>query len=217
MQRPGDNRGGSTSTSDSSEARDPIAHKNDPGSDSSEAPAKPPSKCPRKRQREHTPSTSSSERHSSRKRHCRHYSSSSSSSSSSSPETSSRSFSGCYSHRRKHKRRHSHRRKHKCHHHRSRRYSLGNYYPGSITCAPPLPRSLQNHIRRGKFVMFDKLLIPQNEPPTPNVGKGNAKRSKWHMLLTYLHGSRHETDTYTLGLPTTFPWLSSSSSIRQSW
>ena len=31
------------------------------------------------------------------------------------------------------------------------------------------------------------------------------------MLLTYLHGSRHGTDTYVLGLPTTFPWLSSSS------
>ena len=37
------------------------------------------------------------------------------------------------------------------------------------------------------------------------------------MLLTYLHGSRHETDTYVLGLPTTVPWLSSSSSTRQSW
>ena len=37
------------------------------------------------------------------------------------------------------------------------------------------------------------------------------------MSLTYLHGSRHGTDTYALGLPTTFPWLSSSSSIRQSW
>ena len=42
----------STSTS---EARDPIAHKNDSDSDSSEAPAKPPSKRPRKRQKEHTP------------------------------------------------------------------------------------------------------------------------------------------------------------------
>ena len=38
-QCPEDNGGDSTSTSDSSEARDPIAHKNDPGSDSSEAPA----------------------------------------------------------------------------------------------------------------------------------------------------------------------------------
>ena len=66
-QRPEDNGGDSTLTSDSSEARDPIAHKNDPGSNSSEAPAKPQSKCPRKRQREHTPSTSSSEGHSCKK------------------------------------------------------------------------------------------------------------------------------------------------------
>jgi len=103
-QHPEDKSGDSTSTSDSSEARDPIARKNDPGSDSSEAPAKPPSKRPRKRQREHTPLTSSSESHYHRKRHHRRYSSSSSSSSSSfsssssSPETSFRSsssFSGC--------------------------------------------------------------------------------------------------------------------------
>ena len=40
-QRPEDNGGDSTSTSDSSEAPDPITHKNDPGSDSLEAPAKP--------------------------------------------------------------------------------------------------------------------------------------------------------------------------------
>ena len=135
------------------------------------------------------------------------------------PETSSRSSSsssGCYSHRRKHKHRHSHRRKHKRRHHRSRRYSVGNYYPGSITCAPPLPRSLQDRIRRGKFVMLDKLLLPQNVPPTPKVGKGNAKWSKRH-VVDLLHGSRHGTDTYALGLPTTFPWLSSSSSVRQSW
>ena len=44
-QRPEDNRGDSTSTFDSSEARDLIAHKNDSGL---EAPAKPPSKCPKK-------------------------------------------------------------------------------------------------------------------------------------------------------------------------
>ena len=40
-QHPEDNRGDGTSTSDSSEARDPIAYKNDSGSDSLEAPAKP--------------------------------------------------------------------------------------------------------------------------------------------------------------------------------
>ena len=56
-----DNRGDGTSSSDSSETRDPIAHKSDSGSDSLEAPTKPVSKRPRKRQREHTSSTSSSE------------------------------------------------------------------------------------------------------------------------------------------------------------
>ena len=59
---------------------------------------------------------------------------------------------------------------------------MRNYYPGSITCAPPLPRSLQDRIRQGKFVMFDKLLLPQNVPPTPKVGKGNAKWSKRHVV-----------------------------------
>ena len=178
-QRPKDDRGDSVPTPDSSEDRDPIAHKNDSGSDSSEAPAKPHSKRPRKRQREHTPSTSSSEGHFHGKRHCKRYSSSSSSASSCSSSTSS----GHHSHRRKHKRHHhSHRRKHKRHHHRSRRYSPGNYYPGSITCALPLPRSLQDHIRRGKFVVFDKLLLPQNVPPTPKLGKGKAKWSKRHVV-----------------------------------
>ena len=37
------------------------------------------------------------------------------------------------------------------------------------------------------------------------------------MLLTYLHGWRHGANTYVLGLPMTVRWLSSSSSIRQSW
>ena len=43
-QHPEDNSTSTSSTSDSSEARDPIAHKSDPGSDSLEAPAKPQSK-----------------------------------------------------------------------------------------------------------------------------------------------------------------------------
>ena len=36
--------------------------------------------------------------------------------------------------------------------------------------------------------MFDKLLLPQNVPPTPKVGKGSAKWSKWHVvdLLSWL-------------------------------
>ena len=128
-QRPEDNNGDSSSTSDSSEARDPIVYNNESGSDSSEAPVKPPSKRSRKRQRGHIPSTSSLEGYSHRKRHRRRYSSSSSSSSKSSSH-SSRSSSGRHSYRRKHKRRHC----------RTRRYSPLDYYPGSITCAPPLPR-----------------------------------------------------------------------------
>ena len=89
--------------------------------------------------RGNTPPWQASQKASRGKRHRRCYSSSSSSSFSSfssslfsSPETSSRSSSsssGRYSHQRKHKR----------HHYRTRIYSLGNYYPGSITCAPPLP------------------------------------------------------------------------------
>ena len=69
--------------------------------------------------------------------------------------------------------RHSHRRKHK--HHRTRKYSLENYYPGSITCAPPLPRNLQDRIRRGKFVVFDKLLLPQNVPPNLRVKQSGVR------------------------------------------
>ena len=30
--------------------------------------------------------------------------------------------------------------------------------------------------------MFDKLLLPQNVPPIPKVGKGNAKWSKRHVV-----------------------------------
>ena len=30
--------------------------------------------------------------------------------------------------------------------------------------------------------MFDKLLLPQNVLPTPKVGKGNVKQSKWHVV-----------------------------------
>ena len=45
-----------------------------------------------------------------------------------------------------------------------------------------LPRSLQDRIRRGKFVMFDKLLLPQYVPPNPKIGKGNVKRSERHVV-----------------------------------
>ena len=48
-----DNRRDNTSTYDSSEARDPIAHKNDSGSDSSEAPGKPQSKPKKKTEGTH--------------------------------------------------------------------------------------------------------------------------------------------------------------------
>ena len=173
-QRPEANNRESTPTSDSSEARDSIAHSNKSSSDSSETPAEPPSKRSRKRQRERTPSSSSSEGYSRRKRHHRRYSSSSSSSSSSSGtfSSSSSSSSGRHSCRRKHKRRHR----------RSRKYSPVNYYPGSITCAPPLSRSLRDRIRRGKYVVFDKLLLPHNVPPTQKHVKGKARRNKRHVV-----------------------------------
>ena len=124
----------------------------------------------RNRQREHTPSLETS-------------------------SCSSSSSSGCYSHRRKHKRRHLHRRKHKRRHHRSRRYSLGNYYPGSITCTSSLPKSLQDCIRQGKFLMFDKLLLPQIVRPPLKLARVMPSRVSG-MLLTYFHGSRHGTNTY---------------------
>lgn len=162
------NNGESIPTSDSSEAGDAIAHSNNSSSDSSEAPAEPPSKCSRKRQRERTPSSSSSEGYSHRKRHHRRYISSSSSETLSSSSSSS---SGCHSCRRKHK--HCHR--------RSRKYSPVNYYPGSITCAP-LPKSLRDRIRQGKYVVFDELLLPHNVSPTQKHVKGRAKWNKWHVV-----------------------------------
>ena len=76
-----------------------------------------------------------------------------------------------------------------------------------------LARSLQDRIRWAKFVMFDKLLLPQNVLKLVRVMQSGVSG----MLLTYLHGLRHGTDTYVLGLPMTFPWLLSSLSIRQSW
>ena len=158
-QRPEDGNGDSSSTSDSSDATAPIAHNEETGSDSSEAPVKQRS---RKRRRGRTPSSSSSEGYSRKKRRSRHYSSSSSSSSSS---RSSSTSSGRHSRRRKHKRRHR----------RKRRYTPPNYYPGSISCAPPPSRSMRHRIRRGKFVVFDKLLLPQSVPPS---SRSKTKRNK---------------------------------------
>ena len=121
-----------------------------------------PSKHVRKRQRERTPSSGGYSR---RKRH---YSSSSPSLSSETSSHSSSSSSAPHSHQRKHKHQKHKHRKHKCRHYRTRRYFL--------------PRSLLDRIRQGKYVMFDKLLLPQNVPSTPKPSKGKAKQSKSHVV-----------------------------------
>ena len=64
---------------------------------------------------------------------------------------------------------------------RSRRYSTVNL-PRVHHMCPPLPRSLRDRIRQGKFVMFDKLLLPHNVPPTQKDGKGKAEWPKRHVV-----------------------------------
>jgi hypothetical protein len=112
------------------------------------------------------------------KRRGRHYSPSSSSSSSSSSRSSS-SSSGRHSCSRKHKRRHR----------RKRRHSPPNYYPGSISCAPSLPKSLRHRIRRGKFVVIDYSLKAYHLLQTVKQSGISAR------LPTYLPGVRHGIDT----------------------
>ena len=49
--------------------------------------------------------------------------------------------------------------------HRKRHRRCHTSSRASISCAPPLPSRLQDHIKRGKYVSFDKLLLPPNTPP----------------------------------------------------
>ena len=210
-QRPEDN---STSTSDSSEARDPIAHKNDPGSDSSEAPAKPSSKRPRKGRGNTHPSTSSSEGHSRRKRHRRPppppplllrlpvahpvlpvaatHTEESTNTATHTEESTSAATTGA-----------------------------GDTLWETTTLDPlhvPLLylgacKTASDEVNLSCLISYYSLKMYRPPLKLARVMQSGVSG----MLLTYLHGSRHGTDTYALGLPMTFPWLSSSSSIRQSW
>ena len=68
---------------------------------------------------------------------------------------------------------HHHRRRHR------RRDSSDDSFswttPSSISCAPPLPRHLTHRIRGGKYVKFDRLLLPPDSPPVPGFGPTKPK------------------------------------------
>ena len=75
--------------------------------------------------------------------------------------------------------RHHHRRRHR---HRDWSHSDSDEWapPSAISCATPLPRRLVERIRRGKYVSFDKLLLPTDSPPLTKLGptKARAHRSR---------------------------------------
>ena len=75
--------------------------------------------------------------------------------------------------------RHHHRHRHR---HRDWSHSDSDEWapPSAISCAPPLPRRLVERIRRGKYVSFDKLLLPTDSPPLTKLGptKARAHRSR---------------------------------------
>ena len=221
-QHPEDNGGDSTSTSDSSEARDPRPHKNDPGSDSSEAPAKPQSKRPRKRQREHTPSQAPQKVTLAEKGtvdatvhppppsppppplllrlplarpvlpEAATHTKESTNAATHTEESTNAATTGA-----------------------------GDTLWGTTTQDPlhvPLLylgacKIASDEVNLSCLISYYSLKMYRPHLKLARVMQSGVSG----MLLTYLHGSRHGTDTYALGLPTTFPWLSSSSSIRQSW
>ena len=113
----------------------------------------------------HASSTSSESEASPPRRKRRRHRDSSLSSSSTSSSTSSTSDSSSSSRRRRHHKRRRHRR-----HHSSSTAAIA-----SISCSPPLPGHLQDRIKRGKYVNFDKLLLPVHTPP---LFTGNQKSTK---------------------------------------
>ena len=125
---------------------------------------------PSKRQRYRRPHSTSSESDLSAPWYRRHgHRDSSLSSSSTSSYTSSSSSSSSSRHRHRHqRRRHCSRRR--------RRHSSSATGIASISCAPPLPGHLQNRIKRGKYVNFDKLLIPPHTPPLSMFNQKSAKK-----------------------------------------
>ena len=129
----------------------------------------------RRASRTHSPSSkrrryysSSSESEVSPPRHRRRRRDSSPSTSSTSSYTSSSTSSSyrCRRHRRKHR---SRRRRHRS----SRDAAIA-----SISCAPPLSGHMQDRIKRGKYINFDKLLLPPLTPPLFTAGQTSTKQRK---------------------------------------
>ena len=104
-----------------------------------------------------------------RKRH-RHRDSSLSSSSTSSSASSTSGSSSSSRRRRRYRRRH-HTRHRRCH-------SSSTAAIASISCSPPLPGHLQHHIKLGKYVNFDKLLLPLHTPPLFTGNQNPSKQRK---------------------------------------
>ena len=78
------------------------------------------------------------------------------------------------------------RKRHHRHHRRSTRHRHDLWYDpslqSSVACAPPLPRHIHHRIRRGKYVSFNKLLLPKGTIPishvTQETRKGKHKQSR---------------------------------------
>ena len=129
------------------------------------------SHAPPPKHRRYRRSRSTSSESPRRRRHHRHRDSSLSSTSTSS-YTSSTSTSSS-SHHRRYRRSRKHRSR------RSRRHTSSTTGVASISCAPPLSGHLQDRIKQGKYVNFDKLLLP---PHTPPLFAGSHKSSKKRKL-----------------------------------
>lgn len=133
---------------------------------------------PRWRRRHHDPSTSPSS----------DSSTSSSSSSGSDTDTSSdrKHSMRKHVHHKKHSRRHRrHPRRHSRHSPATRDW-LDPAISGDIPCAPPLSRHIRHRIRRGKYVRFDKLLLPPNTPFVQQI-TNPAKHKKKHATTRQVH------------------------------
>lgn len=79
--------------------------------------------------------------------------------------------------RRRHpRRRHHHRRSHRHRHDFWYHPSLQS----SVACAPPLPRHIQDRIHRGKYVSFNKLLLPKGTIPISHATRETRKSKHKH-------------------------------------
>ena len=115
-----------------------------------------------------------------RRRRSRSTSSASSdvSTSSSSPSTTVSSDSSSERSRSSHRRHKRHRR----HHRRSTRHRHDYWHDpslqSSVACAPPLPRHIQDRIHRGKYVSFNKLLLPKGTIPISHAPRESRKSKR---------------------------------------